>query len=110
LQIIVNDVQHFVVNYFADGASQQEKETPMEERHSAIRRALLTQWLAEHERSQAWVARQIGATRSYMSNVLLGKRPFTDKLARRLHDKLGISFDYRDPIMERDDDPAEVGV
>jgi hypothetical protein len=54
--------QQFVVNYFADGAVQQEKGTPMEERSSAIRRALLIQWLEEHERSQAWAARQLGAT------------------------------------------------
>jgi hypothetical protein len=41
---------------------------------------------------------------------LAGKRPFTDRLARRLHDRLGISFDYRDPVMVREDEPAEVDV
>jgi plasmid maintenance system antidote protein VapI len=72
----------------------------MEERHNALRRAVLKYWLEEQERSQAWVARHIGATRAYICDVLGGKRPFTDTLARRLYEELGIRFDYRDPIMD----------
>lgn len=72
----------------------------MDTRQNAVRRALLQQWLDEQERSLAWVARQIGSTRHYMSDVMTGKRNFTDHLVRRLHEKIGISFQYSDPITE----------
>lgn len=79
----------------------------MADRRNAVRRALLQQWLDEHERSLAWAARQIGTTRFYLSDVMRGKRNFTDGLARRLQDTLGLSFDYRDTVNEEDAEALE---
>jgi plasmid maintenance system antidote protein VapI len=75
----------------------------MDPRKSAVRRALLQHWLNQEERSLAWVARHIGTSRHYLSDVMRGKRGFTDRLARRLHDVLGIRFDYRESL-ESDDE------
>jgi hypothetical protein len=70
----------------------------MGEREYAVRRVLLAQWARENERSLAWVARRIGVSWQYLTDVMRGRRGFTDRLARRLHDALGIKFDYQDPI------------
>ena len=65
--------------------------TPKPDR-SAARRAILQQWMAEHERGPTWVARRLGYTRPYLSNVLGGKHPFANALVRACHERLGIDF------------------
>ena len=57
-------------------------------RHDALRR-----WMEENERGPSWVAQKVGYTREWISYVLHGKKPFSDQLARKLQDTLGIRFD-----------------
>jgi len=57
------------------------------------RNETLRRWMEEHERGPSWVARKIGYTREWISYVLHGKRPFSDKLAWALKDTLGVKFD-----------------
>ena len=57
------------------------------------RRAILEAWMAEYDRGPTWVAAQTGWSREMISYVLHVKRPMSDKLARALHEKLGIQFD-----------------
>jgi hypothetical protein len=58
---------------------------------------MLRQWMADHERAPAWVARKLGYTREYVALVLSGRYPFTDKLARACMDALTIDFGYVGP-------------
>jgi uncharacterized protein YegL len=48
--------------------------------------------MATHERGPAWVARKTGYTREWISAVLHGQKPFSDKLAQRLTEVLGLAF------------------
>ncbi len=57
------------------------------------RRTVLQRWMATHERGPKWVAEQIGYSREWLSAVLHGHKPFSDKLARQLSELLGLSFD-----------------
>lgn len=57
-----------------------------------MRRLVVRQWLAEEERSIAWLARRVGYTREYLTNVLNGRYPFTDKLVHALSDRVEIDF------------------
>ncbi len=59
---------------------------------SAVRRAILKQWMAENDRGPTWVARRVGYTPPYLSNVLGGKHPFADALVRACQQHLGIDF------------------
>jgi hypothetical protein len=59
---------------------------------SAARRAILRQWMQEHERAPAWVARKVGYTREYVALVLSGRYPFTDKLVQACTAALRIEF------------------
>ena len=59
---------------------------------SAARRAILRQWMAEHERGPAWVASRLGYTRPYVSNVLLGRYVFTDPFVQACQEYLGLDF------------------
>ena len=57
------------------------------------KRAALERWMEENERGPAWVAKKVGYTREWISNVLHGHKPFSDKLARELTEHLGIQFE-----------------
>ncbi len=56
------------------------------------KRLVLQKWMEENERGPAWVGRKIGRTREYVSAIVHGHRPFSDKLARTLTEHLGIHF------------------
>jgi hypothetical protein len=49
--------------------------------------------MEEHERGPSWVAQKVGYTREWISYVLHGKKPFSDQLARKLQETLGVQFD-----------------
>jgi antitoxin component HigA of HigAB toxin-antitoxin module len=51
---------------------------------------ILKDWMAQEERGTVWVARKVGRTKSYISHILHGRMPMTDKLARVLKEKLGV--------------------
>ena len=51
---------------------------------------LLKEWMAREERGTVWMARKVGRTKAYISHVLHGRFPLTDKLARDLQATLGI--------------------
>ncbi len=56
------------------------------------RNEMLRQWMEEHERGPAWVARKTGYRREWISSVLHGRKPFSDKLVRKITEGLGIKF------------------
>jgi hypothetical protein len=51
---------------------------------------LLKDWMAREERGTVWVAKKVGRTKAYMSHILHGRLPLTEKLARDIRAKLGI--------------------
>jgi len=51
---------------------------------------ILKDWIAKEGRKQTWVAQQVGCSPQWLSSVLKGRKPMSDKLARALQDKLGI--------------------
>jgi antitoxin component HigA of HigAB toxin-antitoxin module len=51
---------------------------------------ILKDWMAREERGTVWVARKVGRTKAYISHILHGRLPLTDKLAGELHAKIGI--------------------
>ena len=53
---------------------------------------ILKDWLEKEGRKQTWVAQQVGCSPQWLNYVLNGKKPMSDKLARALRDKLGISL------------------
>lgn len=57
------------------------------------RRVMVREWLQENERSLAWLARQLGYHRVYLSRVMHGKEAFSDKLAAKLKDAVGLDVD-----------------
>ena len=57
------------------------------------RRAIVKQWMDEQERSTGYIAKKAGYSKQWISYVVNGHKPFSDKLARALSDKLGIEFD-----------------
>ena len=57
------------------------------------RRAILQKWMEENERGVTWISRKTGYARVYVSNVVHGHRPFSDKFARALTEQLGIQFE-----------------
>jgi cyanate lyase len=50
----------------------------------------LKAWMAREERGTVWIARKVGRTKAYISHIIHGRMPMTDKLARDLREKLGI--------------------
>jgi hypothetical protein len=46
--------------------------------------------MAREERGTVWVAKKVGRTKAYISHILHGHLPLTEKLARDLQAKLGI--------------------
>jgi hypothetical protein len=57
------------------------------------RRITLKQWMDEHERGTGWVASKTGYSKQWISYVLNGHKPVSDKLARALQETLGVQFD-----------------
>ena len=57
------------------------------------RRSTLKQWMDEHERGTGWVASKTGYSKQWISYILNGHKPFSDKLARALQETLGVQFD-----------------
>src|SRR5574341_2146110 len=51
---------------------------------------LLKDWMAREERGTVWVAKKVGRTKAYISHILHGRLPLTEKLVRGLRTKLGI--------------------
>src|SRR5262245_12149313 len=51
---------------------------------------LLRDWMAREERGTVWVAKKVGRTKAYISHILHGRLPLTEKLARDLRATLGI--------------------
>jgi antitoxin component HigA of HigAB toxin-antitoxin module len=56
---------------------------------------ILKDWIAKEGRKQTWVAQQVGCSPQWLSYVLKGKKPMSDKLADALHKKLGVPLDAR---------------
>jgi hypothetical protein len=50
----------------------------------------LKTWIETEARKQTWVARQVKRSPQWLSYVLKGKEPMSDKLARALQETLGI--------------------
>ena len=46
----------------------------------------LKDWITKEGRKQTWVAQQIGCSPQWLSYVLKGRKPMSDKLARALRD------------------------
>jgi len=57
------------------------------------RKAVLKRWMEEHERGTGWVANKAGYSKQWISYVINGHKPFSNKLARKLTETLGIQFD-----------------
>jgi hypothetical protein len=53
---------------------------------------MLKDWMAHEERGTVWVANKVGRTKAYISHILHGRFPLTDKLASDLQTKLGIAL------------------
>jgi hypothetical protein len=51
---------------------------------------ILKDWITKEGRKQTWVAQQVGYSPQWLSYVLTGRKPLSDKLARALQDALGI--------------------
>lgn len=52
----------------------------------------IAQTIREQGRSVTWVARQIGVSRQYTSDVVHGHRTVTEPMARRISGVLGMPF------------------
>lgn len=55
------------------------------------RRALRV-WLAQHEKTQEWLAFKVGIDHTLLSRVLAGYRPISDDLAIRIERVTGIDI------------------
>jgi hypothetical protein len=75
-----------------------------------IWRLILRKWMDENERSLAWVARNTGYTREYLSLVMNRHQPVTDKLARTLAERLGIRFEYQEDLEENESELQPAGL
>jgi plasmid maintenance system antidote protein VapI len=58
--------------------------------NDAFRRAVRV-YLAEHDRTQAWLASKLKVQQSTLSEVLSGYRPISDEFAERLERLTGIN-------------------
>lgn len=54
-------------------------------------------WLEGHERSQSWLARRVGISRSYLTRLFNGERPLSDDLARSIAEVLDVPADWVKP-------------
>jgi hypothetical protein len=60
---------------------------------------ILKDWIAKEGRKQTWVAQQVGYSPQWLSYVLRGKKPMSDKLACALRDTLGVPLVDDSPAM-----------
>ncbi len=58
---------------------------------------ILKDWIAKEGRKQTWVAQQVGYSPQWLSYVLRGKKPMSDRLAEALQKKLGVPLNARWP-------------
>ena len=65
---------------------------------------LLRDWMAREERGTVWVAKKVGRTKAYISHILHGRLPLTEKLARDLRAKLGIPLPEPGQVVQREDE------
>ena len=65
----------------------------IEEEYRMDRKTVLRQWMEEHERGTGWIASKVDYSKQWISYVLNGHKPFSDKLARALQETIGIHFD-----------------
>ena len=61
----------------------------------------LQDWIIHEGRKQTWVAQQVGYSPQWLSYVLRGKKPLSDKLADALQQKLGVPLDARWAVRNR---------
>jgi transcriptional regulator with XRE-family HTH domain len=59
--------------------------------------------MAREERGPVWVAKKVGRTKAYISNILHGRLPLTEKLARDLRAKLGIPLPVDEQASQSED-------
>jgi plasmid maintenance system antidote protein VapI len=57
-----------------------------------FRRDVLNRWMERNDRGPTWLAKKTGYTRAYISRVLNGHDPFTEKLATKLEKDIGVSL------------------
>ncbi len=56
---------------------------------------VLQRWMEENERDPTWITHKAGRTREYISSVVRGHRPLSDKLGQILTERIGIRFPTR---------------
>jgi hypothetical protein len=64
---------------------------------------ILKDWITKEGRKQTWVAQQVGCSPQWLSYVLKGRKPMSDKLARALQATLGI------PLVDESQAPGNEG-
>jgi hypothetical protein len=74
---------------------------PPEEGPMNDRVRILKDWIIQQGRKQTWVAQQVGYSPQWLSYVLRGKKPLSDKLADALQQKLGVPLDARRAVRSR---------
>ena len=62
---------------------------------------ILKDWIRQEGRKQTWVAQQVGYSPQWLSYVLRGKKPLSDKLADALQQKLGVPLAARRAVRNR---------
>jgi transcriptional regulator with XRE-family HTH domain len=62
------------------------------------RAQILKDWITQEGRKQTWVAQQVGCSPQWLSYVLRGKKPMSEKLADALQQKLGVPLEARRPV------------
>lgn len=60
-------------------------------KQSALKRTVRV-WLAEHDKTQDWLAFKLEISNSHLSLILSGYRPLTDELANDLERLTGIDL------------------
>ena len=59
---------------------------------SPLKRAVRV-WLAEHDKTQVWLADKLGIHSGALSHVLAGYRPLTEELADDIHRITGLDIE-----------------
>jgi plasmid maintenance system antidote protein VapI len=62
---------------------------------------ILKDWIIHEGRKQTWVAQHVGYSPQWLSYVLRGKKPLSDKLANALQQKLGVPLAARRAVRNR---------
>lgn len=55
-------------------------------------RRVIRAWLAEHDKTQAWLAHQLGIHDSQLSRVMAGYQALSDELSARIQKKTGLDL------------------